>query len=90
MPEFSDQKSVLHFSFFSSFRLSSLFHLHNITTKNLCTAIVFSTDTHRFTGDKVYGFPGWHLGEYRGGGLVASSAIPVTSIGLDYFPGYRF
>lgn len=84
-------RNLWSFSHFSQVLIClHFFHFNNITTINLCTNIVFSTATHSFTGDKVYGFPGWHLGKYRGGGMVASSAIPITSIGLDYFPGYRF
>jgi len=84
-------RNLWSFSHFSQVLIClHFFILILLLRKKLCTNIAFSTATHRFTGDTVYGFPGWHLGEYRGGGLVASSAIPVTSIGLDYFPGYRF
>ena len=64
--------------------IGDLFILTILIRENVCT------DTQVFTGNTVHRFPGYCLREYRGSGLVASGVISVTSIGLDYFPGYRF
>ena len=49
MPDFSDQKSVILFSFFPRSHLCSLINLNNTTLKNLCTDTVFGTHTHTHT-----------------------------------------